>query len=347
MPKICLNMIVKDEAANIGRCLASVMPFIDCGIIADTGSSDDTIKIIKNWAKNKGKVIEVAEGPFLNFSQARNMALHQARTSSLEWDYLLLIDADMELRAEEGPFDGLVAPAYSLKQTDGKQSLNNVRLLRRDQTVLYEGPTHEWLPIRGEFLKGVEIFDHCSGPSRANKAKRDIELLESADQDHHQIMFNLAHSYYSDQQWEKALQTFAKRIEKGGAEFSEQVWNSLLYYGRCALMLGDEAAFVHQALCTFNHRPTRAEPLYDLARYWRGRGAPNTSLVFSQLGLVIPYPAQDSLFVEDYVYKGGLQQEYDAAFMMLHGHPPKKTGTIAIPKKGLAKPVNKLLAKRG
>ena len=28
-PRICLNMIVNDEAKVIGRCLASVRPFID------------------------------------------------------------------------------------------------------------------------------------------------------------------------------------------------------------------------------------------------------------------------------------------------------------------------------
>jgi glycosyltransferase involved in cell wall biosynthesis len=315
------------------------MPFIDCGVIVDTGSSDDTVKLIKAWADNKKKHIEVSGVPFLNFSQARNAALARVRNSKLEWDYLLLIDADMELRAEEGSFEGLVGPAYSITQTDGRQSLNNIRLLRRDQTVVYEGPTHEWLAIQGTLLKGVVIRDYMTGPSRKGKALRDIEILENEikhGRGNPQIIFNLAHSYYSDQQWEKALRSFGKRIEAGG--WGEQVWNSLLYYARSALMLKDESAFVHQALITFNARPTRAEPLYDLARYWRGNGQFHTSLIFSQLGLVVPYPVQDSLFIEDYVYKGGLQHEYDRALVALKGHSAQK--------KRVNQPVNKLLAKR-
>jgi glycosyltransferase involved in cell wall biosynthesis len=41
-PRICLNMIVRDEAHVIERCLASVKPYIDHWVIVDTGSVDDT-----------------------------------------------------------------------------------------------------------------------------------------------------------------------------------------------------------------------------------------------------------------------------------------------------------------
>lgn len=337
MSKLCLNMIVRNESTNIARCLASVLPYVDNAVIIDTGSSDNTKAIIQNWFISKNKRLDLHDVPFINFSQARNAALRMARESALEWDYLLLIDADMELVTELRRFQ-LTEPAYNIKQTDGRQSLNNIRLLRRDQTVEYEGPTHEWLPIKGPLLEGVTYKDYCSGPSRANKAERDIALLEDAlknEPEHTQNLFNLAHSYYSDQQWEPALHTFGKRIQLGG--YAEQVWNSMLYYGRCALLLKDEAAFAHQALVTFNVRPWRAEPLYDLARYWRANGTHQTSLVFSQLGLAIPYPAKDSLFIEDYVYNGALQHEYDRAMVALG---------LKVPKKRLIQPVNKLLAKR-
>lgn len=45
--KICLNMIVKDEEKVILRLLNSVYKFIDCYQIVDTGSTDNTKKIIK------------------------------------------------------------------------------------------------------------------------------------------------------------------------------------------------------------------------------------------------------------------------------------------------------------
>ena len=61
MPKICLNMIVKNESKIITRLLKSVLPLIDSYCICDTGSTDNTIEIIQEFFKGKnihsGKII--------------------------------------------------------------------------------------------------------------------------------------------------------------------------------------------------------------------------------------------------------------------------------------------------
>ena len=49
MPKICLNMIVKNESRVIERLLRSVLPLIDTYCICDTGSTDNTVEIIKTF----------------------------------------------------------------------------------------------------------------------------------------------------------------------------------------------------------------------------------------------------------------------------------------------------------
>ena len=53
-PRICLNMIVKDEAHVIERCLASVIPHITSWCISDTGSTDNTIEVIENVMAKAG-----------------------------------------------------------------------------------------------------------------------------------------------------------------------------------------------------------------------------------------------------------------------------------------------------
>ena len=53
VPKICLNMIVKNESAIIIRLLESVIPLIDSYCICDTGSTDNTITLIKEYCKSK------------------------------------------------------------------------------------------------------------------------------------------------------------------------------------------------------------------------------------------------------------------------------------------------------
>jgi predicted GH43/DUF377 family glycosyl hydrolase len=58
----------------------------------------------------------------------------------------------------------------------------------------------------------------------------------------------------------------------------------------------------------WQRRPTRAEPLYELARGYRGRGDFALAHLFASRGLEIPYPA-DVLFVHRWVYEWGLRLE--------------------------------------
>ena len=69
-PSICLNMIVKNEAPVIKRCLATVKPWITSWVISDTGSDDGTQDIIKEYMKDMpGKLIE---RPWVDFAHNRN-----------------------------------------------------------------------------------------------------------------------------------------------------------------------------------------------------------------------------------------------------------------------------------
>ena len=96
MPKICLNMIVKNESKIITRFFDSVLPFIDGYCICDTGSSDNTKDIIRTYFEKKELPGKIVEKDFVDFSTNRNFAL-QACHSMKDMDYVLLLDADMKL----------------------------------------------------------------------------------------------------------------------------------------------------------------------------------------------------------------------------------------------------------
>lgn len=84
---ITLCMIVRDEAARLPQCLASVVGVVDEAVIVDTGSQDETVAIARQWG---ARVYEVPWQE--DFAAARNIALQYVTT---EW--VLVLDADETL----------------------------------------------------------------------------------------------------------------------------------------------------------------------------------------------------------------------------------------------------------
>ena len=70
---IALNMIVKNESNIIIRLLESVLPIVDSYCICDTGSTDDTKEIIKNFFDKWDISGCIIEETFINFGYNRNL----------------------------------------------------------------------------------------------------------------------------------------------------------------------------------------------------------------------------------------------------------------------------------
>jgi glycosyltransferase involved in cell wall biosynthesis len=313
MPKLCLNMIVRNEAERIERALKSVAPFIEYWVIHDTGSTDDTVEVIEKFFAGRNIPGHVTHGQFKDFSQARNDALNAARQANYDWDYLLLCDADMELVVEDTKFTEQLRGglAYNVVQRGSGLSYSNVRFINRAATGMYVGVTHEYLdiPPAGD-IAGIWYNDHADGSNRSNKARRDIRLLRKdlrRDPNNGRSWFYLANSHKDEHSWEQAIAAYKKVVEVGS--WVEEVWYSKYQMAHCYAAIGRKDKYVECLIDAYNYRPTRAEPLWDLAKHYREKGDNNASLLFSEPGIAIPYPS-DMLFVQDFPYTTGLREEF-------------------------------------
>jgi glycosyltransferase involved in cell wall biosynthesis len=79
MARLVLTQIMKNEAHVITRMLNSIRPIVDIICLVDTGSTDNTIEVVKNWGEQNKIETHVFERPFDNFENSRNYSIQMAR----------------------------------------------------------------------------------------------------------------------------------------------------------------------------------------------------------------------------------------------------------------------------
>lgn len=294
--RVCLNMIVKNEAAVIERCLRSVRPYIHAWAIADTGSTDGTQDIVRNFLSDLPG--ELIERPWVDFATNRNQALDLARGHG---DYALIIDADDTLEADAGfAYPELQAPGYVLKILHGRVVYWRDALPRLDQDWKWQGVLHETLhcSVLGGVrkLEGLRIRYNGDGArsqmDKSEKFARDAEILRAALQkepDNARYAFYLAQSLRDCGQLSAAIDAYQRRVEMGG--WVEEVYFSKYMIARLKERSGAPYIDVVDAyLDAYNFRPQRAETACDLARYFRINRRLTLARDFARIACATPLP---------------------------------------------------------
>lgn len=325
MPKLCLNMIVKNESKIITRLFDSVCNIIDYYVICDTGSTDNTISIINEYFSKKNIPGIIIKETFRDFGFNRTQALLACEQTSCE--YILLMDADMIL--EQSPtfnknsfLDSLnKGDAHYLFQGSPYSSYKNVRIVKNKCGMTYWGVTHEYICTPSNTVYNtidrdvLFINDVGDGGAKNDKYERDIRLLLKGletNPDNDRYTFYLANSYRGNNQLPEAIEAYKKRIKIGG--WKEEVWQSYYQMGQCYYRLGQTANALEAWWDAYSVYPQRLENIYEIICHYKNTCKQELACKFFKM--IEPQLAfmrgkqLDFLFTENNIYDYKLDFEY-------------------------------------
>jgi glycosyltransferase involved in cell wall biosynthesis len=204
MATLGLSMIAKNEAHTLRACLTSVRDVVSQIVIADTGSTDNTVEIAREFGAT------VLSVPWENhFAKVRNAAL-----SFMTTDWVLVLDADEELDAAsqsilprllaeselagytitirdympkktsyylEHPGKPISCPPERAQTAASYHDQQNIRLFRRNPKVYFHGRVHELVEYRicllGLKFAPADILIHHFGHLRGAEVRGRKTML--------------------------------------------------------------------------------------------------------------------------------------------------------------------------
>ncbi|GHU51949.1 glycosyl transferase [Clostridia bacterium] len=183
---LSIGMIVKNEHKHIRNCLEALQPLRDAVscelIIADTGSTDDTFDICKEFTE------QVYHFEWVNdFAAARNSTIARAKGM-----WYMFIDADEYLDKDisamvqffSDPVNKYLCATYIIKNYDYASWLTTnfpaPRIARNLPSLKFIGRIHECLDVPNEFYNLPTIAHHY-GYVYQTQEDRDIKWKRNRD----------------------------------------------------------------------------------------------------------------------------------------------------------------------
>lgn len=259
MSTISLCMIVKNEERFLRQCLGSVKDLVDEMIIVDTGSTDRTKEIAKEF---RAKIFDFKWNN--DFSAARNFSLSKATK-----DWILVLDADEAVSAKDvqriseladmKEFDGFFFtlrnyansqhvynwekqsdPYEESKKYDTWYAVDLIRMFRNKKSYKFKNKLHEVVDLAKAKVGITHIPIHHFGWEKYKHNKESKRtaykniLLETLKEDSDDLKANyeLARSYIEDLDFAKAEEILSKSIkiyEKLSESKRDAVKGYLLY----------------------------------------------------------------------------------------------------------------------
>jgi len=282
---ICLNMIVKNEAHVIEKTLENLFNYIQFTyyVISDTGSTDNTKELIKNFFDSKNIKGEIHDDEWKDFGYNRTLALQKAYKKS---KYLLIFDADDKINGNFSLPEILNKDSYHLK-FGNFISYKRILLVNNHLKWIFKGVLHEFIMcidksnLIDDFIDGDYYIDSGKTGNRSkdpNKYTNDALILEDAfykaekENDDLKIRYSFycAQSYRDAGNIEKAIEWYKKRVEL--KNWPQEVYFSYLWIGNLYYSMKKFQDAIYYWTLSLDADNERYEAIYRIINHFRMTG---------------------------------------------------------------------------
>lgn len=297
MITISLCMIVKNEEEVLARCLDSVKDIVDEIIIVDTGSTDKTISIAK----------EFTEHVYLfqwqdDFSLARNFSFSKATK-----DYILWLDADDVIDSENKirflniketlpqDVDGVVLPYNTAFDKAGKPIFTyfRERIVRRTDKAIWNEPVHEHLSMFGKIVTLDAAVSHMPEKRHETHPDRNLRIYQKRVENGEKLSTRGKFYFARELKTHKLLDEAIKQYDevlKGKKLWLEDAITASYDLADCYVEKGMNDKALEVLFASFEYDLPRAEILCRIGAQYVVRKDYPKAIFWYSLALEVPTP---------------------------------------------------------
>jgi hypothetical protein len=275
-------MIVKDESHIIEETLKKLTNIIDFDywVISDTGSTDGTQDIITKFFRDKNIPGELFNDQWKDFGYNRTLALYEAYKKT---EYLLIFDADDEIKGQFRLPDKLIMDGYSLNLGNENFSYSRVLLINNKLKWKFNGVLHEYLSrnnnqkfttskINGDYF----VVSGKTGNRSNNKDKyySDALILQKAyysakennDPLFNRYVFYCANSYFDAKMKDKAVEYYLLTLSENG--WTEEKYISCLKLAEIYSEKDNKESAMYYSVKSYSYNSKRVEGIFNVIKHY-------------------------------------------------------------------------------
>jgi hypothetical protein len=347
MGKLALNFICKDESHVIETMLNSAKDVVDLIVANDTGSTDGTQQIIKNFGEKHGIPTYVFERPFDDFEKSRNHAMQKLRdvVNELGWDpnkvHGFWFDCDEQLITEPGfKKEQFTKDLYMINTYIGNMKYTRNTFFKVSKPFRWYGPVHEFIVcdeqnITSGLAENIKVDVKMTGNSwQSDISKKYIshahklETYIADNREDPRWIFYTAQSYHdsasmkdnkdeNEERLRRSLRYYRERVSRADG-YPEEIFYSQYRIGTIMRILEDPWNLTHQELLkAYSIDPLRAESIKVIIDYYLQMNEWHMAYMYTKFAkmnfhMKNPYP-QRLLFVDEATYVWKIAEAHSAA----------------------------------